>query len=313
MATPAPDTRISIVVVTWNSGRVLPDLLASLDAGMAGTTWELVVADNASHDGTVDLVRRLRPDARVVETGRNAGYSGGINAGAAATTLGGALLVLNADVRLTPGFGTAVLGALARPGVGIVAPRLTDRAGVTWASQRRDPSITTAWAEALLGGRQARRLGLAEQLPVGRGYERSRPVEWAVGAVLAISARCRNTVGPWDETFFLYSEEVDYCQRARRAGFEVRYHPGAVAEHDSNVYGADARLWTLVLRNRIELYGRHHGPIATAAFRAGLAVGEGIRLLRRPASRPGLRQVLGLSDATWPLHGPVSAEDARTA
>src|SRR6476620_5134438 len=69
-----------MVVVTWNSAEVLPGLVESLELGMAGLRWRLVVADNASADGTPGLVRTIAPDALMVETGRNAGYAAAFNA-----------------------------------------------------------------------------------------------------------------------------------------------------------------------------------------------------------------------------------------
>ncbi|WP_298459530.1 glycosyltransferase [uncultured Cellulomonas sp.] len=288
---PLLDTEpLSVVVVTYNSASVITGLLDSLATGLDGVpSWEVVVVDNDSTDGTPELVERTCADALVVRMGCNAGYAAGINAGVAAATLDGAVLVLNPDVRLRAGCGHHLLSALAEPSVGIAAPQLRDAHDVVALSLRRDPSVASAWAEAILGGTVAGRHGAGEVLTDQSSYSAARDVDWATGAVLAISRACRSAVGAWDETFFLYSEEVDYCQRARAAGYRVRYEPRAVAEHVGGPYGADARLWAHLVRNRVRHYGRHHGPTRTAAFTAGVALGEVLRLPVRASARAGVR------------------------
>jgi GT2 family glycosyltransferase len=286
--TAAPGTAaLHAVVVTFNSARALVGLLPTLDRGLAGTTWRLTVVDNDSSDDTVATVRDLRPDAHVIEMGRNAGYAAAINAAARASAPDETLLVLNPDTRLKPGCGATLVAETAREGVGIAVPRLLDEHGETWPSLRRAPSVRGVWAEALLGGRRASRRGLGEVVAVGPAYDEPHPVAWATGAVLAVSPDCRAAVGDWDESFFLYSEEVDYCDRARAAGFEVRYTPAAVAEHSSGPYGENVGLWRLVVRNRIVHYARHHDRVRSHLFRAGVLANEVLRAPRRASARAG--------------------------
>ena len=120
-----------------------------------------MVADNASTDGSLDLVRRRRPDARLIEVGRNLGYSAGINAAVAAAAPSDAVLILNPDVRLARGSVATLAAGLREPGVGIAAPRVTGPDGALDHSLRRDPTVLRALGEALLGGRLAGRLVVA--------------------------------------------------------------------------------------------------------------------------------------------------------
>lgn len=281
---------VNVVVVTYNSAKTLSGLLPTLDQGLAGIDWRLTVVDNASSDDTVATVRERRPDAHMIAMGRNAGYAAAINAAARASATEETLLILNPDTRLRPGCGAALLRETGEPGCGIAVPRLVDEQGETSPSLRRAPSVRGAWAEALLGGDRASRLRLGEMVAVGPAYQTGRPVDWASGAVLAVSPACRAAVGEWDESFFLYSEEVDYCDRARAQGFDVRYTPHAVAEHASGPYGQDVALWRLVVRNRIVHYDRHHGLVRSHLFRAGILAGEALRAPRRVAARAGAAQ-----------------------
>jgi GT2 family glycosyltransferase/glycosyltransferase involved in cell wall biosynthesis len=295
-------------VVTHDSRAHLPRLARSLEAGLAGVDrWHLHVVDNDSHDGTPELAEQLLPDALVTRAGGNLGYAAAINLAAANAPDDDDLLVLNPDVRLHQACVSRLLDALAAPGVGIAVPRLLDDDGHLAPSLRREPTVVTAWAEAVIGGRRAARLGLSETITDKVRYDTSGDVDWATGAVLAVSAACRQAVGAWDESFFLYSEEVDYCRRARRAGYSVRYEPSAVASHTSGSYGAEVGLWTLLVRNRVRDYSRHHGVVRSALFRGGVAAGEALRS-RSPAHRAGLRAALSAGRGADPTPAPPSAD-----
>lgn len=279
---------MTVVVVTYHSQEPVARLLPTLDEGLAGIDgWQLVVVDNDSTDDTLETVRRLRPDARIVEMGRNAGYAAAINAGARLAGDDDVLLVLNPDVRLRPGAVRHLLDGLAVPGTGIAVPRLVDEEGRTAPSLRRDPSVRGAWVTALLGGRRADRIGVGEIVRDPAAYQAGTTVDWATGAALAISAECRRRVGRWEESYFLYSEEVDYCQRTRDHGLTVRYVPDAVAEHDGGPYGANLTLWRLVVRNRVTHFARRNGRLRTLGYQAAVATGEAIRAPRSPAGRVG--------------------------
>src|SRR6266542_1011489 len=118
---------VAVVVVTYNSERLIADLVASLGPGLRGLAWHLTVADNASSDNTLSQVSHHAPQARIVEMGRNAGYAAGINAAVAAAEPHTAVLVLNPDIRLTPGCVSELVAVLRRRRAGIVVPRLLGR------------------------------------------------------------------------------------------------------------------------------------------------------------------------------------------
>lgn len=289
---------IAVGVVTHNSADVLPGLLDSLPAAFAGVPgWRLVVADNASTDGSTELVRRHAPDALIVELGGNRGYAAGVNACAAAVPDAWALLVLNPDVRLAPGAVAALVATARQPGVGIAVPRLVEPDGRLAYSLRRTPTVTRALGEALLGGTRARRYALLSEV-VGdpAAYYRPSRSDWATGAALLVTAQCLRAVGPWDESFFLYSEETDFALRARDAGFAVQLAPRAQAEHIGGQSHVSPRLWALLAANRVRLYARRNGPVRAVAFWSAVTLGEAVRAARRGAGgsphRAALRTLL---------------------
>jgi GT2 family glycosyltransferase len=292
MAYSTRQPHLSAITVTYNSAAVLPGLLDSLSTGLEGVkSADIIVADNDSADGSVDiaLAHPVRP--RVVRMGRNAGYAAAINAAAATVGKDAHLLILNPDVRLSAGAGRFLAERLTDASVGVAVPKIfNDDGSLAW-SLRREPSILTGWTDAVLGGRLAARMGTGEKVGDPALYAKEGPIEWAEGSVLAVSAQARRMVGDWDESFFLYSEEIDYMRRVRECGLSVVYVPQAQAVHIGGDY-ANPRLSALLARNRIRYYRRHHGPLSAALFRLSIIAGEGVRAARGPAHRAALRAAL---------------------
>jgi GT2 family glycosyltransferase len=290
---PKEERPLAVVIVTYNSAAVLPGMLDSLRRGLRGIGCRrIVVVDNDSADdsGLIAAGHEVRPE--IVHMGRNAGYAAGINAAAALVGPEADLLVLNPDIRLLDDAASRLRAHLADPHIGVVTPRIAGQDGALSPSLRREPSLCTAWAEALLGGRLASRLGLGEVIRDHARYHRSGPVEWATGAALLIGAEARRAAGEWDERFFLYGEEVDYLRRVRRQGFLVQYAPEAGAVHIGGDYRSSPFLSSLMALNRIRDYRHGHGRIATACFRLGVIVGEALRFAAGPGHRAALTAAL---------------------
>ncbi|MEU4424419.1 glycosyltransferase family 2 protein [Actinoplanes sp. NPDC024001] len=285
---------VAVVVVTYNSERLLPDLIASLGPGLEGVNWHLTVADNASADDSVGAVRRLAPTATVVEMGRNAGYAAGINAAVAKAGPFTAVLVLNPDVRLTPGCVRTLLGVLRTEGTGIAVPLLVDGDGRLIHTMRRDPAVRRVLGDALLGAVRAGRYpALGEMVTDERRYGAETVTDWAEGSTVLFSAECWERVGPWDESFFLYSEETDFALRARDAGLVTRFTPAARAVHLEGDSKVSPGLWTVLTLNKVRLYGRRHGRVAATAFWAALLLREASRAaLGKAPSRMAARALL---------------------
>ncbi|GGV59168.1 glycosyl transferase family 2 [Streptomyces griseoloalbus] len=278
---------VAVVVVTWNSAPVLPGFLAALPDGMAGLDWRLVVADNDSCDDTVEVLRALAPDATLVRTGRNAGYAAGVNAALGAAGEYRAALICNPDIRMRQGCAERLVDGLG-DGVGIAVPLLYEEGRDTpHHSLRREPSVLRALGEAVIGNTRAGRFPVLSELVTDpAAYRRRTRADWATGALMAISGECLAACGRWDESFFLYSEETEYCLRARERGYVTQLEPTAEAVHLGGDSQVSPRLWTLLTLNRVRLYRRRHGALATAAFRAAVLLRETSRAaLGRPASR----------------------------
>jgi GT2 family glycosyltransferase len=277
---------VVVVVVTYNSVAVVQGLLDSLPRALGDLTADVVVVDNGSSDATRDVVQ-ARPDCRLVRS-TNVGYAGGINLGVRSAEPVGPIVVLNPDVRLHDGAIVRLVAALGNPGVGITAPRVLDPDGSLALSLRREPTL-------------ARGLGLAgtgvpllsEYVTDEDDYARPGPVDWALGAVLAISRECWDTVGGWDESYFLYSEETDFCLRARDLGFATWYEPAAECEHIGGGSGRDDLTHTMQVVNRVRLYRRRHSLPAAWLYFALTILSESSWIVRgQPQSRASIRALL---------------------
>jgi N-acetylglucosaminyl-diphospho-decaprenol L-rhamnosyltransferase len=300
VAEPRAESELAIVIVTYNSAAVLPELLNSLPAGLEGIKqFQTIVVDNDSADGSVEIALAHPTRPRVIRTGRNAGYAAAINVGAAAAGPNADLLILNPDIRLKPGSVRLLVDRLKDSSVGVAVPRILAEDGTTRWSLRREPSLISSWTAAVLGGTLAARIGNGEMIGDPAAYDREGLVDWATGAILVVAARARAVVGDWDESFFLYMEEVDYLRRVREHGFSVAYVPQAQAVHLEGEYHQNPRLSALLTANRIRYHQRHHGPLSTALFRLSIIVGEGLRAFRGP---PGHKAAL-LAALTSPSTG----------
>lgn len=283
---------IVVVVVTYNSGDHVEALLDSLPEAFGELPREVVVVDNGSVDDTVGIVER-RDDAVLVRS-TNTGFAAGINNGVKHSRSTGPILVLNPDATVSPGAVPALLAGLDRVGVGIVAPRMLERDGTLSPSLRREPSLLRA------GGLSFTRLPVfAERIEDPCEYEAEHPVDWAVGAALLVSRDCFDALGGFDESYFLYSEETDFSLRARDLGWSTLYMPAAEVMHIGGGSGESATTHTMKMVNRVRIFGRRHGRMATwlyfgvavfTEFRRGIlghaASWEAARALLRPSLRP---------------------------
>lgn len=300
---------VAVVTVTYNSEGVIQGFLDSLAAGMRGLSWQLLVADNASRDGTVQTVEQWaaghpEADCSVVQTGYNAGYAAGINAALAKAGPHRAALVLNPDLRLRPDCARRMSELAARlPDAGIVVPRMFDESGAPAHSLRREPTLLRAFGEAVLGARAGRYPRLGELVLDEAAYTAETRVDWATGAAMYITGDCLARCGPWDESFLLYSEETEYSLRARDRGLATVLAPEAAVVHIGGESDVSPRLWTLLTVNKLRFYRRRRGLPAAAAYWAALMLREAPRAA---AGKARSRKAVGA------LLSPSLLRDPRT-
>ncbi len=273
---------LSIVIVSYNVKERLRACLDSARAagGEAGLDVEILVVDNASADGSADIVEADFTDVAVVRNKVNEGYGAACNSGAAAST-GSVLLFLNADVELKVGSVRELWGTVQGKGrVGLAGPMLVGPEGDRQNSVRRFPSpgvwlldgtIFERWlpTRVLLSGYKPRhRSGLTAR------------VDWVEGACLAVRRDAFDEVGGFDERYFMYCEELDLSRRLRDAGWRRLYVPAAVAVHHGGESAGQfpARSRALFLRSKVQFTERTWGAGMARAAAAFYAVALALEL-----------------------------------
>ncbi|HLZ07029.1 MAG TPA: glycosyltransferase family 2 protein [Chloroflexota bacterium] len=225
----APD--VNVVVVSYNVRDLLANCLASLECGASGLPLDVVVVDNGSSDGSVELVRQRFPHVRIIASTTNLGYGGAINR-AARSVRGRFLLLLNPDTEMTEGAIKHLVDVLdSKVDAAVAGPRLRYPNGAAQSSRRRFPGPLTAVVESTVLQRY-----WPDAPVLSRYYVADRPdvrqdVDWLVGACLLVRRSVFEAVGGFDERFSMYSEELDLCHRIRDSGYQVCFEPAAEVIH----------------------------------------------------------------------------------
>lgn len=265
---------VAVVVVTYNNAEDIGPLVASLRKETADVSLKVVVADNSPDESTL-LELAHHPDITSVRTGGNLGYAGGINAALAVAGEAGSYLVLNPDLRVERGAVAAMLNRMKDQGAGVVVPVLLDDDGSIYPSLRREPAVLRALGDAALGSHVKARPGWLSEMDFDpESYVHGHRVDWATGAALLISAAAAKAVGAWDERFFLYSEETDYCHRVRDAGFSIWFEPTARMWHERGGSGSSPQLVALMSVNRVRYAEKYLGRGRALAFRGAVLTAE---------------------------------------
>jgi GT2 family glycosyltransferase len=273
---------LSVVVVTYNSSRWLERCLESV----TGRGHEVVVVDNASTDGSPELVRRRFPEVRVVELDRNLGYGGANNVGFQVTE-GEYVLVLNPDAWALDGAVQRLLQAAdAAPWAALVGPRLLRPDGTREQSVRGFPTVWRLATEYLFLRWLAPSSRTLNAFYGAGTADVHAAVEWIVGAVMLVRRAAFEEVGGFDPSFFMYDDEVDLAYRLRERNWEVMYYPLAEFVHVGGA-STDERPDVLLceqLRSHVRFLAKHHGEeeahrgrkllLASMQLRAGLLGGE---------------------------------------
>jgi GT2 family glycosyltransferase len=285
------DSRVSVIVVTYNA---LPWIERCLESVRG---HETIVVDHGSTDGTLDVVRERFPEARLIQQ-ENKGLGGGSNAGMRVAT-GDYYLLLNSDAWA---IGGAVdrLAAFAdeHPRTAVVGPKLLNPDGSLQRSVRGFPTLWRLATEYFFLRKLAPRTRALNALSGARfAHDRVREADFLMGACLLVRREAADTVGLFDEDFFMFSEETDWCYRFRAAGWSVLFTPDAEFTH---VGGATtARDWGPMyreqLRGHLRFLAKHRGLTEAEQARWLLLVA----MLLRSLVFTGDRRKTSFAAARW--------------
>ena len=254
--------KLSILIPTLNVCQMLKACLESIEQYTPAGTYEIIIADNASSDGTLEMLQRDFPDLKVLTSDKNEGFSKPVNRLLKAAT-GEYLVLLNPDTLLIEDVFSPQLDWLAEnEEVGICIPKVLNSDGSFQAQSKRGDAKPVAVFGYFLG--------LGKLFPQNRALnsylmswldeDEISEVDAVSGSCMIIRRECWEQVGDFDEAFFAYQEDSDYCIRARKAGWKVMYVPISAIIHYGGQGGSKARPYKSIWewhRSYFVLYKKH--------------------------------------------------------
>lgn len=260
---------ISVIIVSWNVRDLLQRAIASILADAAATRLivEIIVVDNASSDGTVAMLRTQFPHVRVLANTENSGFTRGNNQGLEIAGDARYLFLLNPDTEIFPGALRAMLDFMNAPEnarVGILGPQLVYADGSVQSSRRRFPTFATALFESTkLEQWFPRNQQITEYRLQNTDNKAIQVVDWVVGAAMFARRELYEQIGGLDERFFMYSEELDWCKRAKQATWRVVYFPNARVLHHEAKSSEQVRAQRDIYfhSSKVRYFKKHHGNV----------------------------------------------------
>ena len=263
---------MSIVIVSFNSRDVLLPCLESIYASSPRLSFEVILVDNGSKDGSLQEVRLRFPSVTVIESGYNSGYTGGNNIGYR-QAIGRNVLFLNPDTLINDG---ALDGLVSRadsdPRCGAIGPKIQRQDGSLQLSCYRSPTVINVlcsvlfldyipcW-ESLSGIKTHYR---AEE------YMKEMEVDAVSGCCLLVPKVVLDKIGGFDEEYWMYGEENDLCERIRKSGYRILYTPLVSIVHLGGLANKALTLWWRIhiVHNRMLFFAKHRGKASLGAFKA---------------------------------------------
>ena len=265
---------LAIVIVNYNTGAYLERCLSSLERHRGDVALDVLVIDNASHDGSHLEAVAAHPWVRLIVNPTNVFLSPAWNQGIRETSAPYVLL-LNPDTEWWAGtLGDYVRIAQAHPSAGIVGPLVRNSDGTVYESGRPFPSLVDAVGHALLGSMSPANPYTRRYLLHGWDRTTERQVDWVSGCCMLLPRTVFDEVGPLDEGFPLFGEELDFATRLRDAGRTVLFTPDVEIVHEIGVSRGHSREMLLMHSASVYRYYRKHraGGWRRATLPAALAV-----------------------------------------
>lgn len=242
---------LSIIVVNFNTKKLLQDCLESIFQQTRGIKFEVIVVDNASKDGSAAMVKKAFPQAVLIQNKQNRGFAQANNQGIRKAK-GEYLLLLNSDTKvINNALKKLVDFARTKPDLGVVGPRLLNRDGSHQPSTAPFLTLPVALVWLVTGDR------LIYSSP-----QKTRQADWVMGSALMVKNQALKKAGLLDEKFFMYVEEVEWCYRIKKAGWQVWFYPGAKIFHLVRGSSPEGKQRAVlgIYQNLLYFYRKHFAP-----------------------------------------------------
>lgn len=283
-----PSPLISVIVVSWNTRELLQRCLQSIRETIPPLSYEVIVVDNDSSDGSADMVAEQFPEAILIRSDCNLGFSAGNNLGLSRAS-GRYVLLLNPDAELfSDSVASLIRFAESHPRAGVVGPSIVNPDGSVQKNGRRFPFFM----REVLGITRAYKLvwpWFDRRWEYGRDdFSQSCQVDEVCGACMLIRRSAFNEVGLMDERFFMYYEEVDLCRRMRDRGWEVWYCAEAQIKHHwaQGAQQVGLKGSRIFYRSQFLYFLKHHGVLQAYVLRLLSATLLALLYVKKALFRP---------------------------
>jgi N-acetylglucosaminyl-diphospho-decaprenol L-rhamnosyltransferase len=271
---------VSVIIVSWNVADLLAACLRSLQSGDHRYTQELIVVDSASTDDTVVRVRRDFPGVKLLPQTENLGFSRCNNIGLAAAT-GRHVLLLNPDTEIIGDAVDQMVDYLdAHPKIGIVGPQTFNTDGTHQSTRRRFPTVPLAFFESTWLQPYTPKAWLDHYYVTDQPDTGVFEVDWVQGSALMARREVYQQIGGLDEQYVMFFEELDWCKRAKTAGWGVVYLGTAQIIHHGgkSTDQVAARKHIHFQRSKLHYFAKHHGMLIAFALRLFLLINYAIQI-----------------------------------
>ncbi len=282
-----PRPTVSVVIVVWNAKKYVIECLESLRDLCGEVCDEVIIVDNASSDGTPELIAEVFPEFKLIRNSENLGFAKANNIGMA-QCVGDYVCLVNSDVKFTSDCFSPMLRFLAEnPGIAMVGPKMVGPDGKVWRSTMRFPTLWNQFCRALgldLAFKKSRVFG--GYLMSDFDHQTTTPVEVLNGWFVVVRRTALERVGLLDPQFFMYGEDVDWCYRFHQAGEGIVFFAEAEAIHYGGASSANAplRFYLEQCYADWQYWRKHHGRLSQMAYLASFATSHLVRMLGSAAS-----------------------------
>lgn len=217
---------LSIIIVNYRTKGLVKTCLKGIEKSNLKCTYEIIVVDNNSHDGTIEMVKSTFPKVRAIQADDNKGLAAGNNIGLRISG-GEYILIINPDIAVFDGMVEKMLDFMKQnEKIALLAPKLINPDGTVQISTYHFPSLVIPlYRRTPLGKLPWAKKSLRKYLMLDWNRNDVRPVDWALGACLLVRKKYYQDIGEMDERYFLYFEDVDWCRRFWAAGYQVYFYP----------------------------------------------------------------------------------------
>lgn len=273
---------ISIIIVNWNTKDFLMECLNSLEECSSVYKKEVIVVDNGSSDGSLEAVRVTFPEAQVIQNNANLGFAKANNIGIAKSR-GRYVCLVNSDVKVMDNCINRLITYMdTNPNIGVSGPKILNPDLTIQDSCRTFPSLWNNLSQTLGLDK------LFRNSPFFSGehmfhfkHDVVFPVDYLAGCFFMVRRKALDEIGLLDERFFIYQEEVDWCRRFKRAGWDVFFFPEATIIHNHSASSSKdpLRFAAEQIKSKKTYWKKHHSRIAVKIFSLIFLIYHGLRIV----------------------------------